>query len=43
MKITDMKVFIVDPHGPGGSHWMFIKLTTDNGISGIGKMYAVPL
>ena len=42
MKIVDMKTYIVDPHGPGGSNWVFVKLITDNGIEGIGEAYDVP-
>jgi len=42
MKITDLKTYIVDPHGPGGTNWVFVKLTTDNRIEGIGEVYDVP-
>jgi galactonate dehydratase len=42
MKIVDLKTYIVDPHGPGGTNWVFVKLTTDNGIEGIGEVYDVP-
>jgi galactonate dehydratase len=42
MKIADMKIFLVDPHGPGGSNWIFVKLITDDGIEGIGEAYDVP-
>ncbi len=42
MKIVDLKTYIVDPHGPGGRNWIFVKLTTDNGISGIGEAFDVP-
>jgi galactonate dehydratase len=42
MKITDLKTFVVDPHGPGGRNWVFVKLTTDNGISGIGEAFDAP-
>jgi len=42
MKIVDLKTYIIDPHGPGGSNWIFIKLITDNGIEGIGEAYDVP-
>ena len=41
MKITELKVFIVGnpPPGWGGRYFIFVKLTTDNGISGIGECY----
>ena len=41
MKIKDLKVFIVGnpPPGWGGRYFTFVKLTTDNGISGIGECY----
>jgi 2-dehydro-3-deoxyphosphogalactonate aldolase len=41
MKITDLKVFIVGnpPPGWGGRYFTFVKLTTDNGITGIGECY----
>jgi 2-dehydro-3-deoxyphosphogalactonate aldolase len=41
MRIKDLKVFIVGnpPPGWGGRYFTFVKLTTDNGISGIGEVY----
>ncbi len=41
MKIQDLKVFIVGnpPPGWGGRYFTFVKLTTDNGITGIGECY----
>lgn len=41
MKIRDLKVFIVGnpPPGWGGRYFIFVKLTTDNGISGYGECY----
>jgi 2-dehydro-3-deoxyphosphogalactonate aldolase len=42
MKIVDLKTYIVDPHGPGGRNWVFVKLITDNGIEGIGEAFDVP-
>ncbi len=40
MKIIDLKVFIVGnpPPGWGGRYFTFVKLTTDDGISGIGEV-----
>ncbi len=44
MKITDARTFVVANPPPhfGGPYWIFVKLTTDNGIEGIGEVYSVP-
>ncbi|MCF8069022.1 MAG: mandelate racemase/muconate lactonizing enzyme family protein [Desulfobacterales bacterium] len=44
MKITDVKTYVVGNPPPhfGGRYWIFIKLTTDSGIDGIGEVYSVP-
>lgn len=44
MKITDIKTWAVanPPPHKGGTYWIFVKLTTDNGISGFGEVYGVP-
>lgn len=42
MKIADLKTYAVDPHGPGGRNWIFVKLVTDDGIEGIGEAFDVP-
>jgi galactonate dehydratase len=41
MKIRDLKLFIVGnpPPGWGGRYFIFVKLTADNGITGIGECY----
>ena len=41
MKVKDLKVFIVGNPPPswGGRYFIFVKLTTDNGITGIGECY----
>ena len=41
MKIRDLKVFIVGnpPPGFGGRYFIFVKLTTDDNVSGIGEVY----
>jgi galactonate dehydratase len=41
MKVKDLEVFIVGtpPHEWGGRYFTFVKLTTDNGITGIGECY----
>jgi len=42
MKITDIKTFIVGNPPPhyGGRYFIFLKLTTDTGIEGVGEVYA---
>lgn len=42
MKLKDLEIFIVAPPAPGwgGRYWIFVKLTTDDGISGYGECYA---
>lgn len=44
MKITDVKTWAVANPPPhfGGPFWVFLKLTTDTGISGYGEAYGVP-
>ena len=44
MKITDIRTYVVENPPPhfGGRYWVFLKLTTDNGVSGIGEAYSVP-
>jgi len=44
MKITDVKTYVVENPPPhfGGRYWVFLKLTTDNGINGFGEAYSVP-
>jgi 2-dehydro-3-deoxyphosphogalactonate aldolase len=44
MKIKDVKTWAVanPPPHHGGPCWVFLKLTTDNGIYGYGEAYGVP-
>jgi 2-dehydro-3-deoxyphosphogalactonate aldolase len=44
MKIVDLKTYVVGNPPPhhGGLNWVFLKITTDNGIEGFGEAYAVP-
>ncbi|MEM7171197.1 MAG: mandelate racemase/muconate lactonizing enzyme family protein [Pseudomonadota bacterium] len=44
MKITDVKTYVVGNPPPhfGGLYWIFVKLTTDHGVEGIGEVYSVP-
>ena len=43
MKIKDIKTFVVGNTSlhRGGPYWVFVKLTTDNGIVGYGEIYGV--
>ncbi len=44
MKLTDIKTWVtVPPTGIGGSFWVVVKITTDNGIEGIGECYGIPV
>ena len=44
MKLTDIQTFVVGNPPPhfGGRYFVFVKLTTDSGVSGIGEAYCVP-
>jgi galactonate dehydratase len=44
MKLTDIKTFVVGNPPPhfGGQYFVFVELTTDTGVSGIGEAYCVP-
>ena len=44
MKLTDVKTFVVENPPPhfGGPYFIFVKLTTDDGIHGYGEVYGVP-
>jgi 2-dehydro-3-deoxyphosphogalactonate aldolase len=44
MKIVDVTTYAVavPPPHKGGYHWVFLKLTTDEGISGFGEAHWVP-
>ncbi len=41
MKLTDLEIFTVAPPAPGwgGRYWIFVKLTTDTGLTGYGECY----
>ena len=42
MKIAELKTFVVGNPPPafGGRYFLFLKLKTDNGIEGVGEVYA---
>ncbi len=44
MKITDVKTYVVENPPPhhGGFYWVFLKLTADDGVEGLGEAYCVP-
>lgn len=44
MKLTDCKTFVVANPPPhfGGPYFVFVKLSTDTGVEGIGEAYCVP-
>jgi galactonate dehydratase len=44
VKLTDIKTFVVGNPPPhfGGRYFVFVKLTTDGNVSGIGEAYCVP-
>ena len=44
MRIINVKPYVVGTPPPhrGGRNWIFVKLTTDDGIEGIGEAYKVP-
>ncbi len=44
MKLKDIQTYVtVPPTGIGGSFWVIVKITTDNGIEGIGECYGIPV
>ncbi|AHM04771.1 Muconolactone isomerase,putative [Roseibacterium elongatum DSM 19469] len=42
MRLTDLEIFPVAPPPPGwgGRYWLILRLTTDDGITGLGEVYA---
>ena len=44
MILKDIKTYVtVPPTGIGGAFWVIVKLTTDDGIEGIGECYGIPV
>ncbi len=44
MKLQDIQTWAtVPPTGIGGSFWIFVRITTDDGIDGIGECYGIPV
>ena len=43
MRLQDIRTWVtVPPNGIGGSFWVIVKVTTDDGIEGIGECYGIP-
>jgi 2-dehydro-3-deoxyphosphogalactonate aldolase len=44
MKLVDLKTYVVGnpPPGFGGRYFIFLKLTTNDGVEGFGEVYSVP-
>ncbi len=44
MRLESIKTYVtVPPTGIGGSFWVLVKVTTDDGIDGIGECYGIPV
>lgn len=45
MKLSDLDIIVTAPPAPGwgGRYWIFVKLTTDTGITGWGEVYAASI
>ena len=44
MKLQQIETWAtVPPSGIGGAFWVIVRLTTDNGIEGIGECYGIPV
>ncbi len=44
MRVTDVETIVVGTPPPhhGGAFWVFVRATTDSGITGLGEVYGVP-
>ncbi|NNC81552.1 MAG: mandelate racemase/muconate lactonizing enzyme family protein, partial [Acidimicrobiales bacterium] len=43
MKLQSIETFTtVPPNGIGGSFWVLVRVTTDDGITGVGECYGIP-
>ncbi len=44
MKLEKIQTYVtVPPTGIGGSFWVLLKITTDDGVEGIGECYGIPV
>ena len=43
MKLQSIETFTTaPPQGIGGAWWLFVRVTTDDGVTGIGECYGIP-
>ncbi len=43
MQVREIETFTVaPPNGIGGAYWLLVRITTDDGIQGIGECYGIP-
>ncbi len=44
MRVIDVETIVVGVPPPhfGGRYWVFVRLTTDSGVKGVGEVYGVP-
>lgn len=43
MKLQSIETFTTaPPNGIGGAWWLFVRVTTDDGVTGIGECYGIP-
>ncbi len=42
MRIADFETIVVAPPKWGGGYWLYVRLTTDGGVTGLGEIYAPP-
>ena len=44
MRLDKIETFVtVPPTGIGGSFWVFVRITTNDGIEGVGECYGIPV
>lgn len=44
MRLQQVKTWVtVPPSGIGGAFWVIVKITTDDGVEGIGECYGIPV
>lgn len=43
MKIDQLRTYVTaPPTGIGGAYWLFVEVTTDDGVTGVGECYGIP-
>lgn len=44
MKLESIETFVtVPPTGIGGAYWLFVRVSTDDGVRGVGECYGIPV